>query len=131
MQAFNFKTDTPDTKPNHYLICPQAYCKAKPNQISPVFSMSMQQLENKWEQMIAKQPRVTLINKDANTHQYFYMQRSAVFKFPDFITVQFIPLTNNTSTIAMYSQAKYGYYDFDVNKKRLISWVNMLDGSRG
>jgi len=126
MIPFDFHAAMPPNKPNYYLICPENFCKATPNQISPVFSMSVQQLENKWMQMISEQPRVTLINKDPNTQQYFYVARSAVFKFPDFITVRFISLTENTSTIALFSQAKYGYYDFDVNKKRLITWLDFL-----
>lgn len=126
MNSFDFKKDVVPSKPNHYLICPANYCKTKPNQQSPVFSMSVKQLANYWEQVMTKQPRVTVINKKVDAYHYFYMQRSKVFKFPDFITVQLIPIDEHHSTIAMYSQAKYGYYDFDVNQKRLVSWLDAL-----
>lgn len=127
MNVFDFKNDILPNKPNHFLICPANYCKATANLISPNLPFPVHQLALNFEQMINQQPRVTLISKEPKIYLYFYMQRSKLFKFPDFITVQLISIDEHNSTIAMYSQAKYGYYDFDVNKKRLITWLQALE----
>ncbi len=125
-QPVDFKTLQLPTSPNYYLVCPADYCAARPDEISPVFKKSVAQVEVIWQQMIAKQPQTLLLSSNPAIHQYFYVQRSLIFRFPDYITVQFIPVSDTTSTIAIYSHAKYGYSDFGVNKNRVRNWLNEL-----
>jgi uncharacterized protein (DUF1499 family) len=40
--------------------------------------------------------------------------------------VQFIPITETSSTLAVYSRARYGYYDFHVNENRVKKWLAAL-----
>ena len=126
MQAVNFHTLVLPSSPNYYLACPQHYCNVKPNQISPTLSKPIAQVELKWQIFITQQPRVSLINSDPAHHQYFYVQRSLIFHFPDYITVKFIPLSAKQTSVAIFSQSKYGYSDLNVNKKRVISWLQAL-----
>ena len=63
---------------------------------------------------------------DQDGLQYQYRQRSLVFRFPDFVDVRYIPIDDHTSTLAIYSRAKYGYSDFGVNKKRVEMWLALL-----
>jgi len=55
--------------------------------------------------------------------QYDYIQRSALMQFPDSITVRFISLGKNQSTLAIYSRSHYGYSDFGVNEARIRKWL--------
>lgn len=126
MKAFDFKNDIPDNKPNHYLACPDNYCKIPANTISPIFNISAKTLQEKWQQIPLTEPRTKLISQDDHHLRYFYEQRSLIFKFPDYITVQIIAVDDTRSTIAMYSQAKYGYYDFNVNQHRIERWLKKL-----
>ena len=55
--------------------------------------------------------------------QAHYVTRSAVFNFPDLITVQVTPDTPGTSFLIMYSRSVYGRSDFGVNHKRVETWL--------
>ena len=55
------------------------------------------------------------------------VQRSFFFRFPDTITIQVYPLADGNATLAIYSQANYGYGDFGVNKDRVRAWIGLID----
>ena len=126
MQIVNFKSMELADKPNFYLVCPENYCSVAPGEISPSYPMNITQLKTAWDTMIAAQPRVKLVDSIPTKQHYQYVQRSLIFRFPDYIDVEFISLSDKRSTLAIYSRAKYGYYDFDVNKKRIKSWLEIL-----
>ncbi len=125
--------DSPDfnalelpNSPNYYLVCPQDYCSQSPHQTSRTYSLSWNKLKAAWDLMIKKQPRVKHI-EDSDSFQSLYVQRTPILRFPDFISVRFIPLDPNSSTIAVLSRSKYGHSDFGVNKKRVKHWLQQLD----
>lgn len=123
MLAVDFQHLILPGKPNYYLVCPAHYCNVGPQQDSPIYPIPMQGLILGWNAMVARQPRVELLAQNPTLNQYDYVQRSRWFHFPDYITVRFIALTGHTSTLAIYSRAKYGYYDFKVNQKRVQKWL--------
>ncbi len=122
----DFAQIQPSDRPNRYLVCPQNYCAIPPGRISPVFELSAEDLRNRWETMIGKQPRITALAASADRLQFSYVQRSAVFRFPDTITVRFIPLGASTSTLAVFSRSHYGRSDFGVNRERVGLWIDEL-----
>ena len=122
----DFATLSLSSKPNQYLLCPASLCKAKPNASSPVFELPADRLRAKWDAMVAKQPRVQRLNQSADGMQIDYVQRSARFRFPDLVTVRFVPISPTQSTLAIYSRSIYGRSDFGVNKKRVEAWLGML-----
>lgn len=122
----DFSSFTTRESPNDYLVCPTSICQ-KADLESPTFQLPVSDLIKSWENMINNQPRTQLIISDTNKHQRIYIQRSAIFRFPDYITVQFIPLDDQNSTIIVYSASKYGHYDFGVNKKRVNAWIDQLN----
>lgn len=126
MEMINFKQLTPSGKQNTYLMCPVDYCNIKADATSPIYQVNVDALKSRWDNMIANQPRTKLIASNNSTRHYQYVQRTKVFRFPDYIDVEFIPLNETSSTIAIYSRAKYGYYDFKVNEERVKSWVEQL-----
>jgi len=122
----DFKHFKKRESPNDYLVCPSNICEHSDLK-SPEFPFNVQSLIKKWEIMIASQPRIKLIIKDGSKNQWIYVQRTKLFRFPDYITVQFIPLGDNQSTLILYSASKYGYYDFGVNESRVIKWLELLN----
>lgn len=126
MQNINFQHLTLPTTPNYYLVCPKDYCNNKPNDISPIFPYNREQLIKNFQTMINQQPRITRAASDQTNYKYSYIQRSKIFRFPDFITVKFIALNDTQSTLAIFSCSKYGSSDFGVNKKRVQSWLQQL-----
>lgn len=114
--------------PNQYLVCPAELCQqAEAHRDSPVYDISAQALKEQWMRMVDKQPRVSAANADDAAMQYDFVQRSALMRFPDTITVRFIPMGEDQSTLAIYSRSKYGYSDLGVNKERIDHWLDQLE----
>lgn len=127
MQTADLQNLTLPFTPNYYLICPKNYCNVEPNEYSPVYNLSAEDLFNAWNQMTEKQPYLNITGTIPERAQYEYVQKSLVFGFPDYITVQFIALSDTTSSLAIYSRSRYGFYDFGVNKRRLQTWLAQLN----
>lgn len=125
--AVDFKTLTVPSSPNYYLMCPKDYCQAEAQLTSPVYPVDARVLYEKWAKIMKKRVRTELIYIDPEREQYQYVQRSRIFRFPDYINVQFIALNDKQSTLAIFSRSKYGYGDMGVNKKRVQRWLAALN----
>ncbi len=114
-------------KSNQFLVCPPGFCAAKPHMLSPTFAGPADALRRRWMKMLAAQPRIESGAADEVAMQYDYIQRSGLMSFPDSITVRFIPLTPDSSTLAIYSRSHYGRSDFGVNETRVRTWLGALE----
>ena len=122
--AVDFATLELSGKPNQYLVCPPGYCAAEAHGASPLFDLSVEDLQSRWRAVIAAQPRLVILADDGR--QIDYVQRSALVRFPDIITVRFIALAAVQSTLAIYSRSIYGAGDFGVNRARVAAWLVAL-----
>lgn len=122
----NFDDISIPNTPNYYLACPKDYCQQSTAKATPNFNRNLVQLTKSWQTLMDSQPRVTEIYADSNKHEYTYIQRSFLFRFPDYIYVKFIALDNNTSSLIIFSRSKYGYSDLGVNKRRVLRWLKAL-----
>ena len=112
-------------KPNDYLACPEGFGTVEPDEISPLFDIPASRLTEEWLAVIAHQPR-TLQLDSSISGQLEFEQRSRFFRFPDLISVRFIPNGENESSVAIYSRSRYGYSDLGVNRERVRSWLKAL-----
>jgi len=116
-------------KPNQYLVCPPGIC-AKAQTVhreAPVYPATVDKVVEAFMGILAKQPRITAGPVDTALRQYEIVQRSAIFRFPDTVTIRFIPLDGDRTTVAIYSRSHYGYSDMGVNKKRIDTWLDALE----
>ena len=93
---------------------------------SPTYNLSVEELRERWMTMIASQPRIETRKADEEAMQYEFTQHTKIMRFPDIITVRFIPLEQRRSTLAVYSRSRYGRRDFGVNKDRVRAWLEAL-----
>lgn len=107
-------------KPNQYLVLPRGWGAEQPHRESPVFDFSADELKRRWDAVAAASPRTLRLSADT------VATRSWFWRFPDLVTVAFIPLTEDSSAIAVYSRALYGYSDLGKNKKRIDAWLSAL-----
>lgn len=119
------------TSPNQYLVCAAELCQAEANRAPPSFDVPAVSLREAWFQVVSEEPRVRLVESDDDLLQYAFVQRSAVFRFPDRITVRFLPLADGRSTLAVYSRSIYGYSDLGVNRRRVERWLTALGETVG
>jgi hypothetical protein len=101
-----------------FLACPPDYCSVPAAVVSPAFDVPWDRLRDYWVEMISNERRVVRV-ADFAPRRYVYIQHTLVFRFPDIITVEFVSLGLNRSSIAIYSRSRYGQYDFTKNRKRV------------
>lgn len=117
VKPIEFKNFQRAPRPNDYLACPTNFCQQSADMTVPCYRLNLRRLQQAWQRVIDKEARMQLIQKVGQ--HYLYVQRSLIFRFPDFIDVEFIALSEKASTLAIYSRAYYGYSDFGVNRKRV------------
>jgi hypothetical protein len=117
---------SPLPKPS-FLACPDGYCSAAEAVASPVFDQPWNRLFEYWKEVVSGEKRLMNATADPDSRRFVYIQRSATFRFPDVITVEFLPLGPDRSSIAIFSRSRYGKYDFEKNRKRVEKWLVLLE----
>lgn len=112
--------------PNAFLACPTGYCRIAGAAPSPVFAMSASGLYREFAALVAREPRVVTIAAEPQRRRIIVIQRSALFRFPDVVTAEFVALGPDRSSVALYSRPRYGRYDFGVNRRRIERWLARL-----
>jgi uncharacterized protein (DUF1499 family) len=125
-EPVDFATLELKPSPNQYLVCPPELCRAKAHQQSPLFEVPLDDLRAAWLRVISRQARVSLLSSDPGREQYEYQALTAVFHFPDAVTVRLLSAGEGKSTIAVYSRSHYGYGDLGVNRRRVRAWLAQL-----
>ena len=118
--------------PNYYLVCPHSSvipCFTHGAQVrvkthSALLNTTISQLKTTCETVLSKQPRTKLLQ--VIDYHFIFVQRSFIWKFPDYIDIELFSVDAAHTTLAIYSRSKYGYYDFNVNQKRAESWLKHL-----
>jgi uncharacterized protein (DUF1499 family) len=126
LTAIDFHTLTRSNRPNQYLVCPLNLCTTMPDAVSPVYEVPVTMLRERWLSLLAQQPRLEQIAVSKDGWQYDFIQHSRLLRFPDSITLRFLPLGEQRSTLAIYSRSHYGYTDFGVNRKRVETWLTII-----
>jgi len=124
--VFHFAALARATTPNNFLVCPQDYCAAKADMISPTINLSATEFRDRSLAIFKRQPRTRLIGQDVTTMRYVFEVRSLLIGFPDTVTIRFIPLGDNRATLAIYSRSHYGRSDLGVNEERIRRWIKLI-----
>ncbi len=127
--AIEFETFTRGNAPNTALACPPGLCtRAKADFAPPVYPVSEDRLRALVTARILAEPDVIPVFRHASPGlptQDRYVQRTPLMRFPDTINIRFIPLTETTSTLAIFSRSQIGYNDMGVNLARIRRWIDV------
>ncbi|MDA1314765.1 MAG: DUF1499 domain-containing protein [Acidobacteria bacterium] len=126
VQAVEFENLRLKPSPNQYLVCPPDLCAAEAHMESPVFQEPLESLRARWLSLMRRQPRTNLVLSELEKQRFTHRVKTALIHFPDDVTVQFIPLDDKRSTMAIYGRSHYGYSDLGANRRRIISWLREL-----
>ncbi len=121
--AIDFASLRLGPRPNQFLMCPPDLCAAPGNAESLVFEVPAARLRERWREVVSARPGVELVVESTDGWQLDYVARSARLRFPDLVTVRFVSLAPERSTLAVYSRALYGRSDFGVNRTRTEGWL--------
>jgi uncharacterized protein (DUF1499 family) len=106
-------------------------CTSETDGEAPVFDVPVQQLQVAWDEMVAEQPRLEVLRRDVTNTQIDYVQRTRLLRFPDLVTVRFVPIDDTHSTLAIYSRSVWGKGDMGVNRKRVEEWLARVQAKIG
>lgn len=123
----SFDTLKKTPKPNQALICPQDMCRDEDrDQVAPIYSLSAEDLKSALMKSLEAEDSLTRVDDKADPLQVRYVHYTPFMRYPDTISVQFIPLGEAKSTLALYARAQVGYSDMGNNLKRLNRWLDRL-----
>jgi uncharacterized protein (DUF1499 family) len=109
-----------------FLACPAGYCHAAEASASPIFAVPWRQLRDGWRRMIEAEPRIVEVASDPHGRRLTYIAHTALFGFPDIVTVEFAAFGSNGSGIALFSRSRYGRSDLGTNRRRVERWLTLL-----
>jgi uncharacterized protein (DUF1499 family) len=116
--------------PNTALAAPAVPGKnaaTAPDIVTPTYNVPATRLFAAIHAVAAAQPRTFLAADYPDRLQDHWVARSAVFNFPDLVTVQVVAQGENASTLVLYSRSVYGHSDLGVNQRRLRTWLAALN----
>ncbi len=119
---------TPST-PNSYRVAP-AGADIDRNADAPVFSVPVSELAAAFDAVALGDDRVEVLAGSAADGFVTYIQRSALFAFPDYVSVRFVEVDGGSS-LAVFSRSRYGKSDLGVNEKRVTKWLGQLEQAVG
>ncbi len=125
--SFEFSHLQLTSKPNQYLVCPEELCTAVAHREAAVYEVSATELHGHWQSLITRESGVTFLSGNDQSLYYDYEVRTRLLRFPDTVTVWFIPISLARSSLAVYSRSHYGYSDGGANKRRVDAWLAELD----
>lgn len=111
------RTAQPEDKPNSYLVADYDAVRVP---LSPTDALA------RVDAMALAEPRTSRL--EANGTMATYVQRSALFGFPDYISVHAEP-DGDGSRLSFFSRSRYGYSDMGVNKARVERWLADLQSN--
>ncbi|WP_414897428.1 DUF1499 domain-containing protein [Rhodovulum sp. YEN HP10] len=114
-------TATKPATPNAALVRPEGG-----DRVAPVYVLTPEALAEAFDAMALAQPRTLRIAGTPGDLFMTYVQRSALWGFPDYISVRILPEEGGASWAA-FSRSRYGHSDLGVNARRLTAWQAALE----
>jgi uncharacterized protein (DUF1499 family) len=113
--------------PNTYLVAPQTLHLVTVDREAPQYSVTIDVLAKAFDDFIVRQNNIGIVAGSVDEGWITYVQRSAVLRVPDYITIKFIPLEGDASTVIIWSRSRFGHGDMGVNKARIDSWLSNFE----
>lgn len=114
---------------NDYLVLPEGMNAPADRSMAPRLVSALELME-RFDAIARSAPRVKRIAGGPQLLFATYVQRSAVFGFPDYISVRAVE-GEDGAALAIWSRSRYGHSDFGVNRARIEGWLEALDGPAG
>ena len=118
----------PDPKTwNWALIAPAG--RAMPGALAqaPGFTVTLGRLREAVMVVALAEPRAELAAEQASGNSLHFRSRSRVLGLPDLIWVRLVETAPGRVSLAIFSWARFGLYDFGVNRRRALRWLGAVE----
>jgi len=111
----------PDERPRAHLVLPEdVTAQAEPDALSPHFDASPERLLDAFVAAALSEPRTRELRREGL--QVELEQKTAILKFRDYIITEAVA-RGEGAQLAVYSRSAVGYWDLNVNRKRVEHWL--------
>ncbi len=111
--------------PNTALAGPAGF-NPPPDIVTPRYAVPPDRLFAAIRLVAAAAPRTFPAAEYDDRRQMHYVVRSAMWNFPDLVTVSVDGPDSGPSTLAIYSRSVYGHSDLGANRARVEAWLAAL-----
>ncbi|MBK5932810.1 uncharacterized protein (DUF1499 family) [Rhodovulum imhoffii] len=91
----------------------------------PVFPVPPSVLAQAVADVALGEPRTVLLAGAPEDLHMTFVQRSALWRFPDYISVR-VGATPDGASLSAFSRSRFGRSDLGVNEARMIRWLEVL-----
>lgn len=131
----DFATLAPRSSPNEFLAAPPdaapAFDDAAKRAAAPTFPVAADELRSAFERALRSRMLPGLGDVYARPtksagRRFVYVERTPLFRFPDVLNVEFVPLSETTSTVVLHSGSVFGQSDLGKNEARVRELLDAL-----
>ena len=109
-----------------WLLCPKSLCvAAAPDEEPPVYALPAEALRAALLTALGAEENLSAPAIENGLSER-YVQRSSVLHLPDAIAIRYLPVSDDTSTLAIYSRSILRFAADDRNRKRVERWLAKL-----
>jgi uncharacterized protein (DUF1499 family) len=94
--------------------------------VAPVYATDSVALMSRIEEVALAEPHTRVLAGSPKDGWMTFVQRSALWGFPDVISVRAFP-EGAGATLAIWSRSRFGEYDWGVNHARVERWLAALN----
>lgn len=126
-----FEDFVPDDREEQFLTCPADLCaNAGAHRLTPVYSVSADNLRARLLELIDNDPRISLRTADVGIDQYEFLAISPRQRYPDQITIRILELAPDRSSAAIFSRSISESERGTRNADRINRWLQIIDDAR-
>ena len=119
-------TEPQTIKPHSFRMAPPALTEEFVDLPSPVYTANPTLMAKAFDDFVLRQLKTKRIAGSPEEGWMTYVQLSPSLNLPDYVSVKFIDLNGGNSTIAIFSQSRFGYDDLGGNEARVLAWTGTL-----
>lgn len=112
-------------RPNDAFVAADGIAKAETDRLLPPLSAAPEEIVARLAEIALTEPRTEVVAGAPGEAHMTFVQRSALFGFPDYVSARAVAVDNG-SALAIWSRSRYGYSDMGVNAARLERWLSAL-----
>lgn len=111
-----------------YLVCGLELCvKTQPNLVAKAYDVPLGKLRKTLLSSIDKSPTYFRRSLDLAIQQFEFTERVPNSPFPDVVTIRFVSLGDNRSSVAIYSRSVAGRSDPGRNQDRVEGLLDIIE----